>query len=202
MQTKVAKYATRRVAARTRVSGFTFMEFSVALAILSAMLLGLVLLVSSTDDDSPYPDITPYKWSNALYTWNQVERLRTAVRLYQDQTNALPGDFPHGNANGRIEKELGEADRVFEDMRLSGALPDPPVLVRGRKIVLYYAELRLEGQPLAEGHFFKLEKFDRLEAVAMDRKFDDASGGSGAVIVSPREDDKDRVDCYIALDLF
>ncbi len=36
----------------------------------------------------------------------------------------------------------------------------------------------------------------------MDRKFDDASGGSGAVIVSPREDDKDRVDCYIALDLF
>ncbi|MCK9241514.1 hypothetical protein [Desulfocurvus sp.] len=201
MQTAVARHPARRGGTRARAAGFSFIEFSVALSLLSIILLGLVLLVSSTDDDSPYPDITPYKWTNALYTWNQVERLRTAVRLYQDQTGALPGDFPHGNANGRIEKELGEAGRVFDDLRQSGTLPDPPVLVRGRKIILYYAELRIEGQPVSAGHFFKLERFDRLEAVALDRKFDDARGDSGSVIVSARADG-DGVDCYIALDLF
>jgi len=200
MQTVVAKHPARRGGRAAQAAGFTFLEFSVALGFLSLILLGLVLLVSSTDDSSPYPDITPYKWSNALYTWNQVERLRTAVQLYQDQFNGLPGDVPHGNANGFIDKELGEADTVFDDLRASGVLPDPPVLVRGRKVVLYYAELRAEGQPLTKGHFFKLEGMDRLEALALDRKFDDARGDSGAVIIARR--DEDRVDCYIGLELF
>lgn len=200
MQTAVVKHQTRRRGGAARAAGFTFLEFSVALGFLSLILLGLVLLVSSTDDSSPYPDITPHTWSNALYTWNQVERLRTAVRLYQDQFNGLPGDSPHGNQNGRIEKEQGEADRVFDDLRDSGVMPDLPLLVRGRRVVLYFAELRAEGQPLATGHFFKLEGLERLEALALDRKFDNARGDSGSVIIAARDDG--RVDCFIALDLF
>lgn len=198
MQTAVVKHQTRRRGGAARAAGFTFLEFSVALGFLSLILLGLVLLVSSTDDSSPYPDITPYTWSNALYTWNQVERLRTAVRLYEDQTGKLPGDYPHGNRNGRIEKELGEADLVFDDLRTSGVMPDLPQLVRGRRVVLYFAELRAEGQPLATGHFFKLEGLERLEALALDRKFDNARGDSGSIIIAARDDD--RVDCYLALD--
>ena len=39
---------------------------------------------------------------------------------------------------------------------------------------------------------------ERLEALALDRKFDNARGDSGSIIIAARDDD--RVDCYLALD--
>lgn len=182
-----------------RVPGFSFFELSLLIGLISLVLIGLLGMLSSVDD-SPYPDVTPYRWANALYAQSQLEKFRTSILAYYDQTGALPGDFPHGNGNSIIEKNLGEDAWVLRDLFNAGVLPDTTFLIRGREPDLYHTVLWGDGRRLGEGHFIKLVGFDRMEALALDRKYDDARSDSGNIIFPNSKDD--HVDLFVKLVLY
>ncbi len=181
------------------VPGFGFLEFSMLLGLISLVLFGLITMFSSVDD-SPYPDVTPYQWANTLYAHSQLERLRVAMLNYTDQAGGLPGDFPDGNGNGIIERELGEDATVFRDMIQAGVIPQEAFLIRGRVPEVYHTVLQAEGRVLGEGHFIKLAGFPRVEALALDRKYDDARNDSGNIIFS--NNGTDDIDLFVKLVLY
>jgi len=183
----------------SRVSGFSLLEFSLLFGVLTLVLVGMVGLMGSSDD-GPYPDVPPYRWANALYAKSLLEKSRVTILAYEDQTGGLPGDSPSGNGNGKIEKDLGEDTKVFTDLYRSGVSPQEVVLIRGRRLELYYSVLRAQERILGEGHFFKLASFNKYEALALDRKFDNSLSDSGNIIYSHNDDG--TVDLYVKLLLY
>lgn len=183
----------------TRVCGFIFYELIILLGLISLVLVGLLGLLS-TDGGSPYSDVTPYRWANALYAQSQLESFRGAVLSYYDKVGGLPGDDPHGNGNGIIEKDLGEDAYVLSDLHGAGILPSEAFFVRGRRPDLFHTVLEGDGRVLGQGHFIKLSRFNKAEAAALDRKFDDSRSDSGNIIFANTEGGE--VDLYVKLVLY
>jgi hypothetical protein len=170
----------------------------------------VMLLPGGYDPETGELDVPPYRWSNAMYAYNALQRVETGARTYYDMHAYLPGDSTEvfqnatirleGDGDGRIERGRDENVKFFRDLYQSGIMPAPVIRIRGSILDIYWVELTAEGRDLSEGNFFKLPGFNLDEARALDYKFDDAWNDTGDVFYSLNEDDS--VDLYVNFRLF
>ena len=188
--------------------GYTQSEFVAAVFVVFLLVLG-VLYVATPGEDSgaEEADVPVYRWANAMYTRNALERYRIAVMNYYDMHGQLPGDSSTdarnstggiiGNNNGRVEREIEENVKFFKDLYESGATPSEIIRIRGGILDFYWMNLYANNTLAGEGNFFKLPDFNRAEARALDYKFDDGWNDSGNIISSLN--DNGTVDLYVKL---
>lgn len=189
--------------------GYNQVELILGICLVAALLLGLLAMVNPFAGEES-EDIPAYRWANAMYIYNAIERQRVAVMSYVEMSGALPGDSAEaqeidgrlvvGNGNGRIETGNGEKDKVFPDLFRAGINPEGHVRIRGKVLELSWMELKDGKKILGTGNFFKLPGVDPLEARAYDSRYDNGSSDSGDVVYARNE--SEGVDLYIKMNLF
>lgn len=144
-----------------------------------------------------------------MYVHQALESQRIAVLAYVDTLGCLPGDDDHmvvidgkkvvGNMDGKIDPATGESAKVFRDMALALIIPRSDVRIRGIELELLWMRFMSGGNLLMQGNFFRLKGLNRLEALAVDRKFDDGDPQGGDILSFG---DSETVDFYSKLDLY
>lgn len=185
--------------------GWVQTEFILLIFLIMVLLILLLSIVSGGGTTS----VPLFRSANATYAYSALERLRVAVLSYQDMFGVLPGDDPRpeeingrmvaGDEDGKIEFGTGEADKAFIDLAKAGILDNPVVRIRSRTVALMWVRLLSENAVEGEGNFFKIAGFNRSEAEAFDRKYDDGFRNTGDVLFFDAEDDS--VDFYYRLTL-
>lgn len=194
-------------------AGYSQYEIVAAIFLVFLLLFGVLIMVmpgGGYDQDTGELDVPPYRWGNAIYIYNALQRVETGARIYYDLHHAMPGDSPElfqnattvikGDADGRIERGRMENVKFFIDLYKSGILPEETIRIRAKPLDIYWVELKAEGKVLAEGNFFKLAGINVDEARALDYKFDDARNDTGSVIYSLNDDGSG--DVYVNFELF
>ncbi|MDY7001328.1 MAG: hypothetical protein SVS15_06060 [Thermodesulfobacteriota bacterium] len=196
----------RRETALKSSRGYTQSELVAAVFVVFLLILG-VLYVATPGEDSGAGDagVPVYRWANAMYAHNALERYRIAVMNYYDMHGQLPGDSSTdarnstggiiGNNNGRVEREIEENVKFFKDLYASGVTVSETIRIRGGILDFYWMKLYANSTLAGEGNFFKLPGFNRAEARALDYKFDDGWNDSGDIISSLN--DNGTVDLYV-----
>lgn len=192
--------------------GYTQSEFLVAVFVVFLLIVGFLYVVAPAGGDSEAEEagVPVYRWANAMYARNALERYRVAVMNYYDLYGQLPGDSATGarnstggiigNNNGRVEREIEENIKFFNDLYESGITVSRTVRIRGRVLDFYWMNLYANNTLAGQGNFFKLPRFNRAEARALDYKFDDGWNDSGDIISSVNDDG--TVDLYVKFSLY
>ncbi len=186
--------------------GYTQSEFLVAVFVVFLLILGVLYVVTPGEDSEAGDAGVPvYRWANAMYAHNALERFRIAVVNYYDMHGQLPGDSATdarnstggiiGNNNGRVERENEENVKFFKDLYASGSTPSETIRIRGGVVDFYWMNLYANSTLAGEGNFFKLPQFNKAEAKALDHKFDDGWNDTGDIISSLNDDG--TVDLYV-----
>lgn len=190
--------------ARTSISGLSTYETVVGVFLIFALLLGILVLVTSESGDDY--DVSPYRVMYATYLYGRANEWSAVIQGFQERQGALPGDSSRpaftdaqgravGDNNGRVERDKGENLKFFNDLYASGLASEPVIRVRGRVMDFYWADLARNGTSTRPGHYMKLPNIHRDEALALDRKFDDRDRTGGNVLYFDNPDG--TVDLFI-----
>jgi len=201
----------RRETAPKSSQGYAQSELVVAVFVVFLLILG-VLYVATPGEDSEARDagVPVYRWANAMYAHNALQRYRVAVMNYHDMYGQLPGDSSTealnstggiiGNNNGRVEREIEENVKFFKDLHESGITPSETIRIRGGTLDFYWMNLYANNTLAGQGNFFKLPSFNEAEARALDYRFDDGWNDSGDIISSLN--DNGTVDLYVKFSIY
>jgi hypothetical protein len=188
-------------------SGLAAFEMLVGVLLVFALLLGILVLVTSegSGTEENY-SVSPYRAMYATYLHNRLNEWSTVIQGFKEQHGVLPGDSPQppntdsegravGNGNGRVERDKGENRKFFNDLFVSGLASEPLIRVRGKVMDFYWADLGRNGTGARPGHYMKLPNIHRDEALALDHKYDDRDRTSGTVLYFDNPDG--TVDVFI-----
>jgi len=200
------------VARQRAGAGYSKYELIAAIFLVFILLLGILIMLapSGYDPDTGELNVPPHRWSNAMYAYNALERVKTGARTYYDMRQHLPGDCTdvfenatvriQGDGDGRIERQTMENVKFFKDLYEAGIMPSDVILIRGRELEIYWTRLKAKNETLNEGNFFKLMGFNLDEARALDYQFDDAWNDTGDVYYSINDDG--TANLYVNFDIF
>lgn len=189
------------------MSGFSAFEMVVGVLLVFALLLGLLILVTSEGDGTEEDyGVSPYRAMYATYLHGRLNEWTSVIQSFKDQQGFLPGDSPRppftdadgraiGDMNGRVERDKGENRKFFNDLYVSGLASEPLIRLRGRIMDFYWADLGRNGTDARPGHYMKLPNVHRDEALALDHKYDDRDRTRGAVLYFENPDGS--VDLFI-----
>jgi hypothetical protein len=183
-------------------AAFSRFEFIVCIFVVLFLLMGVVYINLPRvdwDEEGP-PHIPPYRWANAMYVKNELERIRVATLGYLDMHSRLPGESGSGGKSGMIERARGENRGFFEDLHDAGFIRREEVLIRGRTLDVYWTRLASQGNATTEGNFFKLPGVNIHEARAVELKYDDGKNFDGDVLYTVVDDE--HADLYVRLELY
>lgn len=186
--------AQRLPCARRASPGFTMTESLVGILLVFALLFG-VLVYMTRDGGGAGEDygVSPYRAFYADYIRNNLNGWKSAILSFKGTNGALPGDCATpraanssgqfiGDNNGRVEREKEENLKFFQDLYAAGLASDPRILVRGRTMDFYWADLTKNGATAVPDNYMKLPGIHHDEALALDRKTDDGDRRSGDVV--------------------
>jgi len=204
---------TQKLCRARRDAGISMTEVIMVVAIVMALVLASLYLFNPAEPDTGEDYVPPWRQTNAVYAYNALEEFRGHMQAYYDMFGVLPGDRPEagytnstgapiGNSDGHIQRGNEENLKVFRDLHVAGITPNDTVLVRGRPLDIYWLQVRGEQGVIDEGHYLRLDGFNRLEAQAMDRRYDDGGEASGDILCFPYEEDNDFATLLVKFSLF
>lgn len=193
--------------------GYSQYELIAAIFLIFLLLFGVLIMVmpgDGYDTDTGELDVPPYRWANAMYAYNALQRVQAGAMAYFDLHQHIPGDSPkkfenathsiRGDGDGRIERSGKENVKFFIDLHRAGIMPSETILIRGRELDVFWLELKADDRVLSQGNFFKLPGMNLAEARALDYKYDDGWNDGGDIFYSIRDDD--TADLYVNFKLF
>lgn len=180
--------------ARKARRGFSVFELVVGVFVVFALLLGVLILVTSEGGGSQKDfSVSPYRAMYAGYINNRLKEWTNALLSYQEMHGYLPGDFPDpgyinskgqaiGNADGRVERENEENIKFFSDLYHSGLSSDPRIRVRSHLLDFFWFDPARNATRGEAGNYFVLPGTNRDEALALDHNYDDGDKTAGRVL--------------------
>ena len=74
--------------------------------------------------------------------------------------------------------------------------------MRGRKLDYFWMRVLRDDGSAQEGHYARVDGFQTIEAVAMDRRYDDNNALSGNIFFFPYKENEDYCSLLVGLELF
>lgn len=194
-------------------AGMAMTEVIMVVAVVLALVLASLYLFNPAEPDSQGGMVPPWRQTNGVYAYHALEEFRSHVQAYYDMFSALPGDRRDagytnstnstiGDSDGRIQKGNEENLKVFRDLYVAGITKTPQVRIRGRLLDIYWAQVRWDDGSVSEGHYARVDGFNTLEALTMDRRYDDGRKSSGRILYFPYEQDDDFSTLLVKFDIF